>query len=111
MHIAPLPPGLPPVLRAGTDPALATAGERDSRDRPRPPVARVFEGEVVPRPRPPALPADAAGRTPLAAAGTASAPDVILPSRTSAKMLFYLLHSSDAALGATALGGRIDQLA
>lgn len=109
MPIASLDPGLLPTRHTGTDAAVASAAERGPGNRTRPLVARVFEGEVVPRSRAAELHADAAGRKPPDVAGGTSAPDTPLPSTGSPKTLFYLLHSSDALLSGKTIGGHVDQ--
>lgn len=113
MRITPAHSGLQHPRSPGADPALAAAAERESGRpdrRARPPVTRVFEGEVVPRPTAAAPRFDDAGRAPLAAAAIPEPPGAPLPS-ASPKTLFYLLHSSDELLGARRLGSRIDELA
>ena len=109
MRIAPNPSStlLP---RSTPDAALASAAIRTqgSTGGPaRPPMARVFEGELVPRPIVATQLADQARPTPPTAVYTT----LSAPAATSPKALFYLLHSSEDSLRANPIGVNVDVLA
>lgn len=112
MHIPSWHPGQLPLARAAPDADPPSTADRDPRGpagRARPPVTRVFEGELVARPTVAGQLLDPTSRLPLTATATAPEPtDPTPPSAVSSQTLFYLLHSSDDRLGAGLLGRHLD---
>lgn len=117
--LPPAPSAANPLRRDLLVEAAAAVSGRypDGQPRSRPPVERILEGEILPRPAAEPLPLTDYRATLLKARATTLPPAPTAPAAAAtatgsallpASVLFYLLHSSTANL-AGPLGRNVDQ--